>query len=61
MNTHNTGLGKPFCAILKSFFHIFSINSVFNLVTANDRYKNSPEEAFNFFLGPPPLGALGQI
>ena len=36
-----------FCAITMSFF-----------VTANDRYKDSPE--FNFFLGPP-LRALGPI
>ena len=42
-------LGKPFCAKSMSFFLIFSINPIFNLVTANDRYKNSPKGLFYFF------------
>ena len=50
------GLGKAFCAIKLSFFYIFSINTIFHLVMANDRYEDSPE-------GFPrsPLGILGPI
>ena len=44
------GLGKSFCAISMSFFRNFYIRPILNLVTANDRYKNSSE---GFFIGPP--------
>ena len=43
------GLGKPFCAISMSFFRIFSISPILNLMTANDGYKNSPEGFFFSF------------
>ena len=52
------GRGEPFCAKPMSFF--FSISPIFNLVTANDRYENSPEGFFIFSLGPP-LGVLSPI
>ena len=40
------GQSKPFCAILKSIFHIFSTNTILDLVTTKDRYKDS----LKFFL-----------
>ena len=51
------GMGKPFCAISMSFFHIFSISPTFNLETANDRYKIP----LIFFFRGPPFGVLSPI
>ena len=51
------GLGKSFCEISMSFFTFFSINPILNLVTANDRYKDSSE---GFSLRPT-LGVLRTI
>ena len=42
------GLGKLFCAISMSFFHNFSTSPIFNLVTANDRYKIPKRGIFEF-------------
>ena len=42
-------IDKPFSEILKLFLHIFSIGPIFNLLTANDRYKKIPEDFFSFF------------
>ena len=42
------------------FFRIFSRSPIFNLVTANDRYRNSPGVFFILFLRPP-IGVLSPI
>ena len=39
------GLGKPFCAISMPIFRIF-IRPIFYLVTANYRFKDSPQRDF---------------
>ena len=43
----------PFCAIFMSFF---SVGPIFDHVTTNNRYKNSPEVFFIFFPRPTPRG-----
>ena len=43
------GLEKPFCTKPISFSRIFSLSPIFNLMTANDRYKNSRKDLFHFF------------
>ena len=44
-----------------SFFRIFSLSQIFNLVTANDRYKNSLEESFSFFPRSTPRGFITNL
>ena len=51
---YSIGLGKPFCAIAKSFY---SISLIFDLVTPNDRCEDSAEDFFSFFSRSVPRGS----
>ena len=53
--------GEPFYAKPMSWFCSFSISTIFNLVTANDRYKNSKEVFFSFFDRSTPRGIITNL